>query len=47
MEFFMAAKQKRGFVLLPDSMSCDIESGGTFLCRVETLDRLSFFGRTD
>jgi len=37
MEFFIVAKQKRGFVLLADSMTCVIESGGTSLCRGEAL----------
>ena len=29
----MVAKQKRGFVLLANSMACAIEFGGTSLCR--------------
>jgi len=37
MEFFIVAKQKRGFVLLADSMACAIESGGTSLCHGEAL----------
>ncbi len=37
MELFIAAKQKRGFVLLTDSMACAIESGGTSMCRREAL----------
>ena len=37
MEFFIVAKQKRGFVLLANSMACAIEFGGTSLCRKEAL----------
>ena len=37
MEFFIIAKQKRGFVLLPNSMAYAIEFGGTSVCRREAL----------
>ncbi|MCY4182154.1 MAG: hypothetical protein OXF43_04615 [Gammaproteobacteria bacterium] len=35
MEFFIVAKQKRGFVLLANSMACAIAFGGTSVCRGE------------
>jgi len=37
MEFLIAAKQERGFVLPADSMACAIESGGTSVRRAQAL----------
>jgi len=37
MEFFIVAKQKRGFVLLANSMAYAIEFGGTSVYRREAL----------
>ncbi len=37
MEFFIIAKQKRGFVLLANSMAYAIEFDGTSMCRREAL----------
>ena len=37
MEFFIVAKQKRGFVLLTNSMAYVIEFGDTSLCRRDAM----------